>query len=77
MNLLQLSENLQCAKTVIQVCQEKKNLLAKSKVAGHVSILSTKKKKKKKKLRKSYAWRCRNTKCKTWIIIKLLGESTE
>ena len=44
MNLSQLSENLQCAEMVIQFRQEKKTLLTKLNVAGHVSLLATKKK---------------------------------
>ena len=64
MNLSQLSENLLCAEMVIQFCQEK-NLIGKIKSCWpceHPCHL--------KKMRKSYAWRCRNTKCRTWIIIK-------
>ena len=46
MNLSQLSDKLQSVEKVIQFCQEK-NLLAKLKVAGHVSILAIKKNEKK------------------------------
>ena len=79
MNSSQRSENLQCAEMVIQFCQEK-NLDAKIKscrACENPCHQKKKKKKKKKETRKSYTWRCLNTKCRTWIIIKLLGESTE
>ena len=56
---------------VIQFCQEN-NLIGKFK-----SCRACEHPCHQKKMRKSYAWRCRNTKCRTCIIIKLLGESPE
>ena len=64
MNLSQLSDNLQSAEKMIQFCQEK-NLIGKIKscrACKHPCNL--------KKMRKSYAWRCQNTKCRTWTALR-------
>ena len=63
MNLSQLSDKLSVEK-VIQLCQEKR-LIGKIKscrTCEHPCHL--------KKMRKSYAWRCRNTKCRTWTALR-------
>ena len=64
MNLSLLSDKLQSVEKVMQFCQEK-NLLAifkSCRTCEHPCHL--------KKMRKSYAWRCRNTKCWTWTALR-------
>ena len=63
MNLSQLSHKLQSVEKVIQFCQEKK-LISKIKscrTCEHPRHL---------KKEKSYAWRCRNTKCIMWASLR-------
>ena len=64
MNLSQLSDKLQSMEKVIQFCQEKK-LIGKIKscrTCEHPCPM--------RKMRKNYAWRCRNIKCRTWTALR-------
>ena len=64
MTLSQLSDKLQSVEKVIQFCQEKK-MMGKIKIyrtCQHPCHL--------KKMRKSHAWTCRNTKCRTWTALR-------
>ena len=61
MNLSQLSDKLQSVEKVIQFCQISGKIKS-CRTCKHPCHL--------KKMRKSYAWRCRNTKCRTWTALR-------